>query len=138
MSNSFMTLWTIAPQAPLSMGFPRQGYWSGLPFLPPGDLPSPGAEPASAALAGGFFFFFFLPLTLQGSPYSLNRVYSWQTKLVGVMEFQLSYFILKDDAVKVPHSICQQISKTQQGPQDWKRSVFIPIPKKGNAKECSN
>src|SRR5574340_351504 len=46
--------------------------------------------------------------------------------------------ILKDDAVKVLHSICQQIWKTQQWPQDWKRLVFIPIPKKGNAKECSN
>ena len=46
--------------------------------------------------------------------------------------------ILKDDAVKVLYSICQQIWKTQQWPQDWKRSVFIPIPKKGNAKECSN
>ena len=46
--------------------------------------------------------------------------------------------ILKDDAVKVLHSICQQILKTQQWPQDWKRSVFIPIPKKGNVKECSN
>ena len=46
--------------------------------------------------------------------------------------------ILKDDAVKVLHSICQQICKTQQWPQDWKRSVFIPISKKGNAKECSN
>jgi len=46
--------------------------------------------------------------------------------------------ILKDDAVKVLHSICQQIWKTQQCPQGWKRSVFIPIPKKGNAKECSN
>ena len=46
--------------------------------------------------------------------------------------------ILKDDAVKVLHSICQQIWETQQWPQDWKRSVFIPIPKKGNAKECSN
>ena len=46
--------------------------------------------------------------------------------------------ILKDDAVKVLHSICPQIWKTQQWPQDWKRSVFIPIPKKGNAKECSN
>ena len=45
--------------------------------------------------------------------------------------------ILKDDAVKVLHSICQQIWKTQQGPQDWKRAVFIPIPKKGNVKECS-
>ena len=46
--------------------------------------------------------------------------------------------ILKDDAVRVLHSICQQIWKTQQWPQDWERSVFIPIPKKGNAKECSN
>ena len=46
--------------------------------------------------------------------------------------------ILKDDTVKVLHSICQQIWKTQQRPQDWKRSVFIPIPKKGNAKECSD
>ena len=46
--------------------------------------------------------------------------------------------ILKDDAVKVLHSICQQIWKTQQWPQDWKMSVFIPIPKKGNAKECSD
>ena len=46
--------------------------------------------------------------------------------------------ILKDDAVKVLHSICQQIWKTQQQPQDWKRSVFIPIPKKGNAKDAPN
>ena len=46
--------------------------------------------------------------------------------------------IVKDDAVKVLQSICQEIWKTQQWPQDWKRSVFIPIPKKGNAKECSN
>ena len=46
--------------------------------------------------------------------------------------------ILKDDAVKVLHSICQHNWKTQPGPQDWKRSVFIPIPKKGNTKKCSN
>ena len=46
--------------------------------------------------------------------------------------------ILKDDAVKVLHTICQQIWQIQQWPQDWKRSVFIPVPKKGNAKECSN
>ena len=46
--------------------------------------------------------------------------------------------ILKDDAVKVLHSICQQVWKTQQWPQDWKRSVFIPTPEKGIAKECSN
>ena len=46
--------------------------------------------------------------------------------------------ILKDDAVKVLHSICQQIWKTQQWPQDWKRSLFIPVPKEDNGKECSN
>ena len=57
-----------------------------------------------------------------------------------VMEFQLNYLfhILKDDAVNLPHSICQQIWKTQQWTQDLKRSVFIPVPKKGNAKERSN
>ena len=56
------------------------------------------------------------------------------------MEFQLNYLfhILKDDAVNLPHSICQQIWKTQQWTQDLKRSVFIPVPKKGNAKEWSN
>ena len=48
------------------------------------------------------------------------------------------FHILKDDAVKVLHSVCQQIWKTQQWPQDWKRSLFTPIPQKGNAKECSN
>ena len=48
------------------------------------------------------------------------------------------YQIVKNDAVKVLHSVCQQIWKTLQWPQDWKGSVFIPIPKKGNAKECSN
>ena len=53
---------------------------------------------------------------------------------ISVEQFQ----ILKDDAVKVLHSICQQICKTQQWLQDWKRSVFILIPKRGNAKECSN
>ena len=53
------------------------------------------------------------------------------------ISFEL-FQILKDDAVKVLHSICQQIWKIQQWPQDWKRSVFIPIPKKGNAKDCSN
>ena len=60
-----------------------------------------------------------------------------RTKLMEVMEFQYELLqILKDDAVKVLHSLCQQIWKTQQWPQNWKRSVFIPIPKKGSAKEC--
>ena len=60
-------------------------------------------------------------------------------KVNGGVRIPIELFkILKDDAVKVLHSICQQIWKTQQWSQDWKRSVFIPIPKKGNAKECSN
>ena len=55
MFDSFATLWAIACQAPLSMEFPRQEYWSGLPFPSPGDLPDQGIEPMSPALAGGFF-----------------------------------------------------------------------------------
>ena len=51
----FATLWTVAHQTPLTMGLSQQEYWSGLPFPPPGDLPDPGIEPASPALAGGFF-----------------------------------------------------------------------------------
>ena len=62
-----------------------------------------------------------------------------KTKVSGDDGIPVELFqILKDDAVKLLHSICQQIWKTQQRPQDWKRSVFIPITKKGNAKECSN
>ena len=60
-------------------------------------------------------------------------------KASGGEEIPVELFqILKDDAVKVLHSICQQIWKTQQWPQDWKWSIFIPIPKKGNTKKCSN
>ena len=70
-----------------------------------------------------------------GGIYSLNE---YREKSL-IFEVPVELFqILKDDAVKVLHSICQQIWKTQQWPQDWQRSVFIPIPKKGNAKECSN
>ena len=55
MSNYHETPWTLSHQAPLSMGFPRQEYWSGLPFPSPGDLPDPGIEPTSSSLAGRFF-----------------------------------------------------------------------------------
>ena len=77
MSDSLQPNLTVALQAPLSMEFSKQDYWSGLPFPPPGYLPSPGIKPGSPAL----------------------------------------------------NSICQQILKTRQWPQDWKRSVFMPIPK---------
>ena len=78
----------------------------------------------------------FYPLSSPSPPAPIPpsiRVFSNESTLP-VKLFQ----ILKDDAVKVMHSTCQQIWKTQQGPQDWKRSAFIPIPKNGNAKECSN
>ena len=55
MSDSFVMLWTVASQAPLSMGFPRKEYWSGLPIPSPGDLPDPRIKPESPVLAGGFF-----------------------------------------------------------------------------------
>ena len=69
----------------------------------------------------------------------LRKHHYKKKKISGGDGFPVELFqILKDDVVKVLHSICQQIWKTQPWPQDWKRSVFIPIPKKGNAKECSN
>ena len=83
-------------------------------------------------------------VTTHLEPYILEWEIKWAlgsittNKASGSDEIPVELFqILKDDAVKVLHSICQQIWKTQQQPQDWKRSVFIPIPTKGNAKECS-
>ena len=66
------------------------------------------------------------------------RKHHWEQAIGGVGIPAELFQILKDDAVKVLHSICQQIWKIQLWPQAWKRSVFVPIPKKGNAKECSN
>ena len=140
------------------MRFSRQEYCSGLPFPSPGDLLEPGIEPASPtspALAGR-------PFTAEppGKPQTENsgtqisEVHSkgcegcevkWASGSITMNKASggdgipdVLFQILKDDAVKVLHSICQQILKTQQWPQDWKRSVFILIPKKSNAKECSN
>ena len=70
----FVTPWTVAPQAPWSMGLPRQGCWSGLPFLSPGDLPSPGIHPTSRALAGRF-----LPMSPLGSLYAFDSLPSRST-----------------------------------------------------------
>jgi len=66
MSNSFATPWVIDCQTPLSMGFPRQEYWNGLPFTSPVDLPDPGIKPASSTLQASF-----LPLSLQGNVYKI-------------------------------------------------------------------
>ena len=71
MSNSFATPWTVTHQAPLSMGFPRQEYWGGLPFPPAGDLPDPGMEPAPPALAGGF-----LTAESAGKPVCVSSVFN--------------------------------------------------------------
>ena len=70
--------------------------------------------------------------------WALGRKHHYEKASGGVGIPVELFQILEDDAVKVLHSICQQIWKTQQWPQDWKRSVVIPIPKKANAKECSN
>ena len=140
------------------MGLSRQEYCSGLPFPPPGDLLERGSElasPTSPALAGG-------PFTAEppGKPQTENRgtqipeVHSkgceggevkWASGSITMNKASggdgipdVLFRILKDEAVEVLQSICQQIWKTQQWSHDWKRSVFIPIPKKGNAKECSN
>ena len=79
----FVTPWTVAHQAPLSMEFSRQEYWSGLPFASPGDLPDPGMEPASPALQADSS-----PLSQQGSPslliLTLTRIYHLPGTLVGV------------------------------------------------------
>ena len=69
MSDCFAISWAVDSQASLSMGFLRQGYWSGLPFPSPGDLPDPGIEPAAPAWAGGFF-----TTELPGKPYGVDRV----------------------------------------------------------------
>ena len=71
-------------------------------------------------------------------PYILECEVKWALGSITRTKLEELFQILKDDAVKALHSICQQIWKTQQWPQDWKRSVFIPVPKKGNAKEFSN
>ena len=67
-----------------------------------------------------------------------SQQHEFWSQISWMSDFEVIFQILKDDAVKVLHSICHHIWKTQQWPQDWKRSVFIPIPKKGNAKVCSN
>ena len=90
-------------------------------------------------------FLSLLPLFLESSKKIMKCKAKWALESITMNKASRGdgipmelFQILKDDAVKVQHSICKQIWKTQQWPQDWKRSVFIPITKKGNAKECSN
>ena len=77
-----MTPWTVAHQAPLPMGFPRQEYWSGLPFSLPGDLPDPGMEPAppeSLALAGGFF--------INEPPMKTSLAHTWLNRIPDAVQY---------------------------------------------------
>ena len=130
------TPWTAAHQALLSMGLSRQEYWSGVPL------------PSSQEYTELYKKDIHDPDNSNGviiEPDILEREVKWAlgrittNKASGDDRIPAELFqILKDDGAKVLHSICQQIWKTQQWPQDWKRSVFIPIPKKGNDKECSN
>jgi len=105
------------------------------PFFTPSN-PFPLWKPQICSLyLWVFWFCFFFNYTYEWNPMVFVFLYkASEGDGIPVELFQ----ILKDDAVKMLHSICQQIWKTQQWPQDWKRSVFIPIPKKGNAKECTN
>ena len=119
------------------MEFSRQEYLSGLPLPSPGELPNTVIKPIPWISCIGRWILF-LPIAPRiWSQVGLRKHHS--NKASGGDGIPGEPFqILEDDAVKVPHSMCQQIWKTLQWPQDWKRSVFIPIPKKGNAKECSN
>ena len=134
------TSWIAAHQAPPAMGFSRQEYWSGVP------LPSPRIHRRTVQNCtklhdtdnhDGVITHLEPDILECEVKWALESI--TMNKASGGDGIPVELFqILKDDAVKVLHSICQQIWKTQQWPQDWKRSVFIPIPKKGNAKECSN
>ena len=138
------------------MEFSRPEYWSGQPFPSPGDLPNPGIKPRSPTLQVDSLPEELYKKDLHDScnhngvithlePDILECEVKWALRSIttnktsGGDGIPVELFQnLKDDAVKVLHSICQQIWKTQQWPQDWKRSVFIAIPQKGNAKECPN
>ena len=122
-----VTPWTIARQAPLSMGFSRQEYTEELYKK---DLHDPDNHDG---------------VMTHLEPDILECEVKWalesitMNKASGGDGIPVELFqILKDNTVKVLHSLGQKIWKTQQWPQDWKRSVFIPIPKKASAKECSN
>ena len=123
----FVTPWTVAHLAPPPMGFSRQEYTEELYKK---DLHDPDNHDG---------------VITDLEPDILEREVKWALESITTNKANEGdgipvelFQILEDDAVKVLRSICQQSWKTQQWSQDWKRSFFIPIPKKGNAKECSN
>ena len=89
MSDSFVTPWTVACQADMSMEFSRQEYWTGLPFLSPGDLPDSGIEPGSPALAGRFFTF-----ELPAKPLVKTYSHLYKTSIGNVSSCELSTFLI--------------------------------------------
>ena len=131
----FVTLWTVAYQAPPAMRFSRQEYWNGLPFpsseyteeLYKKDLHDPNSQDGVITHLEPDI----LECEVKWALGSITTNKASRGDGIPAEVFQ----ILKDDAVKVLHSICQQIWKIQQWPQAWKRSIFIPNPKKSNAKE---
>ena len=127
MSDSFLTPWTIAHQSPRSMKFPRQEYTEELYKKNLNDLDN--HDGVVTHLESDI-----LECEVKWALGSITTNKASGGDGIPVELFQ----ILKDDAVNMLHSICQQICETQQWPKDWKRSVFIIVPKKGNAKECSN
>ena len=135
----FATLWTVAYQAPPSMGFSRQECWSGLPFPSPEEYTEElyKKDLHDQDNHDGVITDLKPDILECEVKWALENITT--SKASGGDGIPLELFqILKDDAVKVLHSTCQQIWKTQQWPQDWKRSVFILIPNKGNAKGCSD
>ena len=115
----FVTPWTTAHQAPLSMWFSRQGYWSGLPFPTPGNLPSPGIEPASPVLAGGFF-----TTVLLWKPQKIvYSVFKWNLLEMGVKSFtikiwrQISHISLRSNNYRRPLFSSHYLEP--QGPECW-------------------
>ena len=121
----FETPWSAAYHAPPSMGFSRQEYWSGVPLPSPVKVLMTGKTTMVWSLRARH-----LECEVKWALESITMNKASGGDGIPAELFQ----ILKDAAVKVLHSLCQQIWKTQQWPQDWKRSVFIPIPKKSIAK----
>ena len=136
----FATLWTMARQAPLSMGFSRQEYWRGLPFPPPGDLPDPGIEPASlpvSCIGRWVFFFFFLPLAPPGKP-ALERGSKLQStlledgkwKMVSILATYSQFLTLSAVRMKDTSDHVTSLLKPPKGNSSYSRrkSTFLPRP----------